>query len=400
MNNTGKRLAFLLEAAGLSCDREAGRILVDSVTADSREVEPGCLFIALSGAVHNGHDYIREAIGKGCAVVLSEKEPASPLEVPVVTVPDTREALGYIAAAFYGFPAEEAVMIGITGTNGKTTSGWLLESVLKKAGCIPGVIGTVNVRFPGEERHGQLTTPGPLELQKILREMVDRGVSHVVMEVSSHALQQKRVNGLNFDLALFTNLSRDHLDYHPDMDAYFEAKKKLFSRYLKSSGTAVIHLETGFSVFGRNDELVENNSTGSRWGEKLSVFLEELNCCRIITCGIGRGEVQAVNPDYSLNGIRAKIITPEGVFYLESSLVGEFNLTNLTGVAGCGFALGLSAEGIRLGLKELKTIPGRLERLDEGPLIFIDYAHTPDALEHVLTTLRPLVEKRLIVVFG
>ncbi|MFP3983774.1 MAG: Mur ligase family protein [Desulfurivibrionaceae bacterium] len=424
-SNREKQLANLLREAGLYCTPEAEGIRITFVTADSREVQPGCLFVAIVGDSHDGHDYIEEAVTKGCAAVLSEKEPVPPLsDVPVILTADTREVLGYIAAAFYGYPSEEVVMIGITGTNGKTTTAWLIESVLEKAGGVTGVIGTVNIRFKGEEKDSKLTTPEPLELQKILREMVDGGATHVVMEVSSHALEQSRVNGLYFDVAVFTNLSRDHLDYHPDLEGYFDVKKKLFSQYLKDDGIAVVNLET------------DHPGQAGRWGTDLSVFLNELNRYRVVTCGLEKGDIQAAGPEYGLKGIRAGIVTPEGDFDLDSSLVGEINLRNITGAAGCGFALDLPLETVREGLQFLKVIPGRLERVtphdhsfsasrqqfsrtaaeegegniskpdgsrdqgDEGPVVFVDYAHTPAALEHVLRALRQLAGGRLIVVFG
>lgn len=422
-SNGGKKLANLLREAGLICTSEAEDIRITFVTSDSREVQPGCLFVAIAGDCHDGHHYIEEAVAKGCAAVLSEKEYVPPPpEVPVILITDTRAALGYIAAAFYANPAEELVMIGVTGTNGKTTTAWLIESVLQKAGAATGVIGTVNIRFRGEEKDSKLTTPEPLELQRILREMVDGGATHVVMEVSSHALEQSRMNGLYFDVAVFTNLSRDHLDYHPDMESYFEVKKKLFSHYLKDNGTAVVNLET------------DHPGQADRWGTDLSVFLKEVNRFRVVTCGLEKGDIQAAGPEYGLKGIRAGIVTPEGDFDLDSSLVGEINLRNIAGAAGCGFALDIPLETIREGLQNLKAIPGRLERVppygqavparrekftragergydisdtegvgdqeDEGPVIFVDYAHTPAALEHVLNALRQLAGERLIVVFG
>lgn len=437
-DNEKKYLADLVKAAGVDCDcgRELAGTVISSLAVDSRKVRPGSLFVAISGAACDGHDYMEEAVAKGCTAVLAERKPEATLDVPVICVPDTRNILGYLAAAFYDFPAEEAVLIGITGTNGKTTTTWLIEGILKECGFSPGVIGTVNIRYAGQERASRLTTPEPLELQKTLRAMIDKGVSHVVMEVSSHALDQGRVNGLSFDVALFTNLSRDHLDYHADMGGYFDAKKRLFTHYLKTTGTAVVNLGADTPGIQRRKRSKEISSGERPWGSELAFYLQELHVGCTLTCGIEEGQISAINPAYSLAGITAEITFPDGEFQLRSQLVGKFNLSNLLSAAAVGAAIGLSPENIERGLHKVEAIPGRLERIsatdnrsvaafsgedrfcpeiadrygqppasgvisaEKKPVFFIDYAHTPDALQQVLMTLKPLVDKRLIVVFG
>jgi UDP-N-acetylmuramyl-tripeptide synthetase len=307
-----------------------------------------------------------------------------------VEVADTARALGELAAAFFSYPAREMTIIGITGTNGKTTSTYLLEDLLAGNGWSPGVIGTVNYRYGKVAYSASHTTPDSVTLHGLLREMADNKVTHVIMEVSSHALSQQRLSGLQFDLALFTNLSRDHLDYHADMNDYFVAKQQLFFQYLGPEGKAVIVLS------GQADD---------QWGEKMQAGLtEKIGKERVLGCGKG-ADVQADDFSFSINGIKAGIITPWGDFQLSSPLVGEFNLYNLLGVTGVALYLGIKPEEIGRILGKAGSVPGRLERIEAGegtggPAVFVDYAHTPDALENVLLTLRALKPCRLIVVFG
>ncbi len=386
-----KRLGDLLAACGASCDALYSDVAVCGVTDDSRQVKPGTLFVAVAGLTVDGHLFIGEAVKKGCAAVLVCRE-VDDHEVPIIHVDDTMAALGFIAAAFYDYPANSMKMIGITGTNGKTTSSYLLEAVIAEAGGRPGVIGTVSVRYQGEEFPALLTTPPSVELQRTLRRMADSGVTHVAMEVSSHALARHRVNGIFFDVALFTNLSRDHLDFHGSMESYFSQKEKLFSRHLKKNGKGVVVLDG--MCDGESEE---------RWSGKLVRMMADVNYS-FLTCGIGKGLIQARNFHYSLEGICAEIVTPEEQCRLKSQLVGEFNLKNLLGAIGCGVALGWDLDTICLGLNRADSVPGRMERVtgdkNSGVKVFVDYAHTPDALEKALQTLRDLNPLRFIVVFG
>ncbi|MEA3546179.1 MAG: UDP-N-acetylmuramoyl-L-alanyl-D-glutamate--2,6-diaminopimelate ligase [Thermodesulfobacteriota bacterium] len=372
-------------------------IKVTAVTADSRKVRGGTLFVAVAGLTVDGHEFVQDAIDKGCVAVVVQRGLSGSFagRVCVIEVADSSQVLGELAAAFFDYPARWMQMIGITGTNGKTTSTYLLETLVKTAGGEPGIIGTVNYRYGVVEYEASHTTPEPVALQKLLREMADHGVTHVVMEVSSHALKQKRINGLFFDVALFTNLSRDHLDFHGNMIDYYSAKKELFS-YLKDKGRAVVVLSGG-------EEVGE-----SSWGEKLLQELQEdRNEKLIISCGIKKGQVHGRNFHFSLSGTGCEVVTPAGNFQLQSELIGEFNLRNLLGVSGVGIALGVAPKTIAKSFSRAGAIPGRLERVQpsgsfsrQDITVFVDYAHTPDALENVLATLRNLQPGRLIVVFG
>ena len=370
---------------------------VTAVVSDSRQVLPGSLFVAVRGEKADGRAYISEAVRRGCAaVVVDLDEGFDDLAAPVIVVADSHAAISESAAAWNGYPAERMRMIGITGTNGKTTCSWLIEEMLLAAGFRPGVIGTVNYRYHGSDglhiiQEAPLTTPDPATLQRLLRIMAEQGVTHVVMEVSSHALQQKRLGRTRFDVALFTNLSRDHLDYHQSMGSYFEAKKLLFHHHLKQEGVAVV-------VAGPHAE-------GCDWGELL---IQSLTQAPVIRCGLSADcAVRAGGLHQSVEGFRCSLSLQGEHNDFASQLTGGFNVLNVLAAAGVGLALGLGKEQIRVGLAKVGSVPGRLERVKpptdagaEGPAVFVDYAHTPDALENVLQTLKELTTGRLVCVFG
>ncbi|MHB8810340.1 MAG: UDP-N-acetylmuramoyl-L-alanyl-D-glutamate--2,6-diaminopimelate ligase [Desulfobulbaceae bacterium] len=386
---------------------------VTGVTSDSRLVRPGSIFVALHGAKQDGHAYVDQAVLDGCCAVVVEKEISVAGAVPVIRVTDSHQAYGQLAAAFFGHPARELTLIGLTGTNGKTTTSWIIEEMLRAAGMQVGVIGTVNYRYADAEgrsvvRAAPLTTPEPMELQALLREMRDRGVTHVVMEVSSHALVQKRLAGLRFAVGVFTNLSRDHLDFHGSMEEYFAAKKLLFTELLQPGGIAVI--VTGTSP--------ENSGVSKGWGRQLLAHLRQLGFGEygprrqgrtFLTCGLTEDcSVRATNCRQSLQGFAADFRLGSEVRSLRSHLIGGHNVLNMLAAAGVGFALGLSPAGLIHSLHGVGQVPGRLEWVqlppyagDAGqPRVFVDYAHTPDALENVLRTLRPVTRGRLFCVFG
>ena len=371
------------------------RAKISGITVDSREVKPGDLFVAIQGEKVDGHQFVEEAIAKGCAafIVQQGRLPAkNGFPAVAIEVPDTRTALAGVAGAFYDHPEKELRFIGITGTNGKTTTSFLVEAMLNKAGYIPGVIGTVNYRYQGMEFAATHTTPDPIVLYRTLRRMKDAGVTHVVMEVSSHALAQKRIHGLSFDVAVFTNITRDHLDFHGDMESYFQSKKKLFFEYLKKDGRAVIMLEMETPHNGQERTVLVGK------GQALAAEL-----VAPIRCGMERNcDLYPEDFVCSLAGIKTTIQTPQGRLKLHSSLVGQFNLMNLLTAAGVGIALELSPETIADGIQSLKNVPGRLERINsrKGLKVFVDYAHTPDALANVLTTLKQFNPPRLICIFG
>ncbi len=369
---------------------------VDTVTADSRQAGPGSVFVALRGSAADGHDYIDQAVARGCRHLVVEKSPGSLEGVSVARVRDTHQALGRLAAAVYDFPARSLTMIGLTGTNGKTTVSWIVEQMLASCGFQVGVIGTVNYRYRDRSgtsvtRPAPLTTPDPVALQALLREMVDAGVSHVVMETSSHALDQGRLEGINFDVAVFTNLSRDHLDYHGSMEEYFQAKKLLFTRYLKQGGRPVV--------------VIDPERSKDDWGTSLAEELRDR--LSVVTCGFGEEcVVRATDASLDLHGFDCTLFLAGQEYGLHSSLTGRYNLLNVLAAAGVGKALGLDDRAVVKGLGQLAPVPGRLERVrlagagSQGPTVFVDYAHTPDALANVLQTLRNLVRGRLICIFG
>ncbi len=409
-----KKLGELLGGVVLQVSTAFNEVHVTGITSDSRKVQPGDLFTAIKGLTADGHDYIDAAIERGCSAVVAqqgcltgEQFEKIAQRIPAVLVRDSQESLGHIAADFYDRPAEQLSMIGITGTNGKTTTSFLLESIIKAGGGRPGVIGTVNYRYCAADNHpseqaAPFTTPEPAVLHHILRQMADAGTSHVIMEVSSHALVQKRLSGLLFDLAVFTNLSHDHLDFHGDMHRYFAGKKILFQQHLKDGGAMVVQLES-----------LENEQEKRRaetWGRKLA---EEINrklhqketTATLLTCGINRDT--AVFPHsfaINMDGIKAKIQTPAGEIDISSPLTGTFNLKNILSAVSAAVVLGIYKPAIAGGIAALPTVAGRLERISvdgtDGPTVFVDYAHTPDALQNVLQTLHHCGAGKIICVFG
>ncbi len=368
---------------------------ITSITVDSRKSGPGTVFVALKGVNCDGHDYIEAAVDRGCLAVVAESRPSSRVGVPCFQVADTHQALGRMACAFYSCPAAAMKLIALTGTNGKTTTSWMLEGILRQAGYRPGVIGTVNYRYMKSDttevvRPAPLTTPDPILLQSLLREMADAGVSHVIVEASSHALAQHRLAGIDFDVAVFTNLTRDHLDYHRDMEDYFSAKKKLFTCNMKSSATAVIVTDAG-----------EAGSYGRR-------LAGEVAPDTIMSVGFAEScEVRADDLRQGIDGMVWSLTIDEEQYPVSSELTGRYNVLNMLAAAGAARALSVSGEKIAVGLSAVGQVPGRLERVtlpglpaDKCPKVFVDYAHTPDGLANVLATMKTMTTGRLICVFG
>jgi UDP-N-acetylmuramoyl-L-alanyl-D-glutamate--2,6-diaminopimelate ligase len=357
---------------------------IKGLAYDSRQVKPGYVFVALRGHQLDGHDYILEAIRKGAVAVVAEEFKGVEGQVTRVKVADSRKALSKLAVRFYGSPFNDMNLIGITGTNGKTTTSYLLESILRAAGARPGVLGTITYRFSGKLYPAPVTTPESMDVMRMMREMADGGVTDVIMEVSSHALDQGRVQDCPFRVAIFTNLSRDHLDYHKTMEEYFRAKSRLFVSLGKSrpgyGPHAIINVD---DPYGR--ELVA--MTGATvW----TYGLDER--CRV------RGELLSADR----TGIHVRLITPVGDIVVKSSLLGHFNHYNIMGAAAAGLALNLSLEDIAEGIAGLKAVPGRLELVQNhrSLTLVVDYSHTPDALLKAMQTLRSYGGKRLITVFG
>jgi UDP-N-acetylmuramoyl-L-alanyl-D-glutamate--2,6-diaminopimelate ligase len=352
---------------------------IQGIAYSSKNVQPGFMFTALKGMKTNGYEFVEEALVNGATAILSDREKPENFTKTWIQVSDTREALALCSANFYSHPSQKMKVIGITGTKGKTTITYLLEEILKKSRLSPGVIGTISYRGPGMNVTAERTTPEALELQRILFEMLEHGVTHCFMEVSSHALDLKRVTGIGFDVVVFVNLSGDHLDYHQTMENYFEAKKKLFFLDHKK-GIAVVN----------GDDL---------WGKKL---ISQLSA-ETITYGLEPGATVR-GKDFRLEekGIHASVDYQEGQLSISSPLLGKPNLYNILASVAVALTLNLPISGIKEGIASLEGVPGRFEKIKNslGLQIFVDYAHTDDALKNLLETVRELNPKRTILVFG
>jgi len=357
---------------------------VRAITYHSGQASEGSLFVAIKGTQSDGHDFVQQAIDRGCQIVVVEK-PLDPMPgVTIIQVANTRAALAQLSNRFFGFPSHSLTVIGITGTNGKTTTTYLLESILAACGLRVGVIGTVEVRYPGHAQPASVTTPESVDLQRTLKEMVDAGVTHVVLEATSHALDMHRVDGTRFAAGLFTNLSQDHLDYHGTMGEYFAAKSRLFSHILQSEGEP-----PALAVINTDD----------LWCEKLFTLIDG----PLLRFGLsGDAEIRAEQVRCDFSGIQALIRTPRGELEVHSPLLGRLNLYNLLAATAVAVGLGLPLENIASGQKNLARVPGRLENIpnDLGVHVLVDYAHTPDALEKALDSLRELHSRNIICVFG
>ena len=362
---------------------------IRGLTDDSRRVTEGACFVAVRGLRVDGRRFIPQAVERGARAIVAE--PPDPLPgrpVGRILVPDSRWALPRLADAYFGHPSRALTVVGITGTNGKTTTSYLVEALLRARGLETGVVGTIHYVIRGAARAASQTTPEALELQGLLAEMVAAGVGGVAMEVSSHALEQRRVDGTAFDVAIFTNLTQDHLDFHGTMARYAEAKGRLFFELLPDGGKP-----------GAAAVLNADDPVGAEWARRLA----RERRLRVLTCGLGLGHaVRARAFESSMAGIRLDAETPAGVVELRSPLIGEHNVMNLLGAAAAGIALGLGPAAIARALGTVTAVPGRFERVDAGQdfLVVVDYAHTPDALRRVLETARPLTRGRLGVVFG
>jgi UDP-N-acetylmuramoyl-L-alanyl-D-glutamate--2,6-diaminopimelate ligase len=351
------------------------------VTCDSRAVRPGAVFFALRGVRADGHDFAARAAAAGAvAVVADHPVECGPARLLLAASP--RRALALAAANVHGRPAERLRLAGVTGTNGKTTVGYLVDACARAAGLASALVGTVVWRHPGGARPATHTTPDPEALQAFLRDAVAAGAVVATMEVSSHALEQERVAGLEFRAAGFTNLTRDHLDYHLTMDAYFDAKRRLFADHLAPGGVAVVNADNGPGQYLARHLGAAGRTT---WSYGLA----------------GGATIRAEEPRVGLDGIAARVRTPAGAIALRSPLVGLHNLENLLCAAGLALALGIPPSAVEAGLAACPGAPGRLERIErDGIRVLVDYAHTGDALARALDALRALGPRRLLCVFG
>lgn len=385
MGRDGRQLSQLLEALDEAQVHGDATVQVTGLAYDSRRVQAGDLFVALSGQHSDGHDHLAEAARRGARAAVVERDVSAQPWQALVRVPDSRGALAVLAAAFFGYPARRLTVVGITGTNGKTTLTYLLQSIAGQAGWRAGVVGTTGANWPGGSAGLQHTTPEAPLLQGLLHTMLSAGVRLVLMEASSHALQLQRTRGLDFQVGVFTNLSRDHLDFHGKLDNYAAAKALLFERELVSSRAG-----ERVAVFNQDDPAwpaVVGNWAGRR-----------------LTYGMtADADIRPVGDiEFSLSGFRCRVETPGGRLQLHGNLPGRHNLENSLAAVAVAQALGLEAEAIERGVAACPQVPGRLERVGRGtmPVVLVDYAHTPDALENVLAALRPLLAGRLWLVFG
>ncbi len=362
------------QLAGLGREGE-----VSAVVYDSRRVVSGSVFVALRGLKADGVEFVPQAASRGAALVVSESPRPESITTPWLLVSDARLALALLADAFYDRPSQRIRVVGVTGTNGKTTTAYLLSSMLDATGLKAGLLGTVTYRLGGEEREASRTTPEAPDLQQLLAEMIRQGCRSAVMEVSSHALALKRVDGMRFAAGVFTNLTRDHLDFHEDMETYFQAKRRLFEM-LPADAPGVINLDDP-----RGPALVEV-------------------CRRPVTFAISRPADVTPGPlQITLSGLTFDIRTPRGTVAVQSKLVGRPNVYNILAAAATFMALNLPLEAIAEGVRRLPGVPGRFEVVsapDDEVTVVVDYAHTDDALRNLLETARPLSPRRLITVFG
>lgn len=399
-----------LDTFGISAKLVKGspKTVITGVTIDSRTAQKGDLFIAIKGTHTDGHSFIPDAIKKGAVAVMVENPKMDALETASVTTPgenpvviavdDTHKAAAFAASAFYGFPTEKLHLTGVTGTNGKTSTTILIEAIYRQAGFEVGRIGTIGYCWKENFIQAPLTTPDPIMLQRLFSQMVSDGVNRVVMEVSSHALAQKRIFGCFYDIAVFTNLSHDHLDFHETMEDYFEAKSLLFLEHLGRRRHAAMPAAAGHAVINIDDP----------YGARLVGMLEGKDV-EVLTYGISSpahcGIAPLIYPVHiqgCADSTSLVVKTPIGEVSIRSNLIGRLNIYNILAAVGAGIASGIDLEIIARGIASVKAVDGRLQKVSvDAPFhVIVDYAHTPDAMEKALSCVRELAKGRVITVFG
>jgi len=356
---------------------------VAGVTADSRRLSPGMVFVAVPGENHDGHDFISTAIDRGAAAVICERNGFSSGRATKVKVNDARVALALAAANFYDHPSRKLKVIGVTGTNGKTTVSFMVKHMLEAAGIHAGLLGTIRYEIGDRVLPAQRTTPESCDIQQFMAQMIRSGCEACVMEVSSHALAQKRVHGVDFDLGIFTNLTQDHLDFHGDMENYYEAKKQLFTSVQEGTkpGAAILNIDDSF---------------GSRLARETSAEVQ-------FTYGLDESaKLRATDFKLGHDETSFTAETPAGRFAVTMPLIGRHNIYNALAAIGAGLALRVPIAKIQTALRTMPSVPGRLERVACGQpfSVFVDYAHTEDALQHVLRTVREITPGRVLLAFG
>ena len=383
-------LGELLRASGVPAEmRGDAAVEIGDLAYDSRRVGPGTLFFCFPGEKTDGHDFAPGAVEAGASALVVERP--LDLDVPQAQVEDARAAMAPIAAAFNGDPTSELGVVGITGTNGKTTTAFLVRHLLESAGHHCGLLGTVQQVVGGQVEEVVRTTPEAIDLQRTFDRMLSSGDEFCAMEVSSHALVLHRADAIHFAAKVFTNLSQDHLDFHADMEDYFEAKRLLFS---SESGTPIVELEGGVSVVNLDDP----------YGRRLAADLSEgpEGDCVTYSAGGGDADLSARDVGFDASGSRFTCVTPEGELEVRIPLPGDFNVANALAALGVARAVGLDLSRAAAALATAGQVPGRFESIEEGQpfAVVVDYAHTPDSLENVLRAARRLADARLISVFG
>jgi UDP-N-acetylmuramoyl-L-alanyl-D-glutamate--2,6-diaminopimelate ligase len=356
---------------------------ISSIENDNRKVQNGSLFICIKGYTVDGHDFAEAAVKNGAAAILAER-PIT-LDVPVILVKDTTRAMAVLADTFYGQPTKKLHLIGITGTNGKTTTSHLIEKIMVDAGQRTGLIGTMYTKIAEEIIETKNTTPESLTLQKTFQQMVDRGVETAVMEVSSHALDLGRVHGCDYDVAVFTNLTQDHLDYHKTMDEYKRAKSLLFAQL----GNTFNHQHPKFAVLNADDQASEMYSRAT--------------AAQIVTYGIDmRADIQAKDIQMTSSGTRFNLIIETEIYPVQMQLIGKFSVYNVLASIAASLVSGIEINQIIKSIESVEGVSGRFELVNAGQdfTVIVDYAHTPDSLENVLKTIQHIAKKKVFVIVG
>ncbi|MFH1613125.1 MAG: UDP-N-acetylmuramoyl-L-alanyl-D-glutamate--2,6-diaminopimelate ligase [bacterium] len=355
-------------------------IEISGLSWDTRFFKKGEIFICLSGTKTNGHLYIEEAIKKGASCIIVEKKINNIYSIPIIKVKDTRLVLSKLSSKFYGNPSSKLKIIGVTGTNGKSTTCWMTESILSAFGKKCGLLSTVGNKINSEIKPASATTPEPDELHRTLKEIVDSNSEYAILEVSSHALSLNRVSQINFNTACFTNLTQDHLDFHHTLDEYFQAKLKLFTDLITNNSYAIINQDDPYA-----DKIKKNTKAN------------------IITFGINnKAEIQAKNININSKEIVFQLITPSFNDVIKLNISGDFNVYNALASIGIAISQNIDKEAIKKGLYDFKGILGRFEKINNKQkiLVIVDYAHTPDALERLLISTKKLIKGKIILVFG
>jgi len=358
---------------------------ITSIEMDSREVLPGGLFVCIKGFTVDGHDFVQQAIENGAVAILAERKVEISDNIPVIIVNDTKRAMARLVDIFYGQPTHQLKLIGVTGTNGKTTTTHIIERIFQEAGEKTGLIGTMYIKINEKKYDVKNTTPESITLQKTFKKMIDEKVSHAVMEVSSHALHMGRVHGCDFDIAVFTNLSQDHLDYHKTMEEYRNAKGLLFAQL----GNAFNINQPKFAILNGDDPATE--------------YYKHMTSAHILTYGIDQNcDVMAKNINMNANGTSFDLVTPNETYPIKLKLIGKFSIYNVLAAITTAIASGVSMDIVLKAVEKIEGVRGRFELVNVGQdfTVIVDYAHTPDSLENVLKTVKQFAKRKVFVVIG